>query len=79
MFVLQEVISSQRDESKQRDTLEFCQIWLTRILIHFAILVLLALAGAAIYYAAEVSLDATVEQVGFITMNFQIHSLNSWT
>lgn len=57
------MINTHRAEAQHRTLKEFLWIWTVRFVINFAILGLLAMAGAAIYYAAEVSLEASVEQV----------------
>jgi hypothetical protein len=67
---LEEVISSHRSQDEKLKTSEVCKIWSIRVVINITVLALLTVAGAAIYYAAEVSLDATVEQVDLSTFDF---------
>ncbi|XP_062508865.1 transmembrane channel-like protein 7 isoform X2 [Corticium candelabrum] len=69
---LEEVINTHRAEAQHRTLKEFLWIWTVRFVINFAILGLLAMAGAAIYYAAEVSLEASVEQVDLTSFNFRL-------
>eukprot|EP00118_Oscarella_pearsei_P018049 m.182552 g.182552 ORF g.182552 m.182552 type:complete len:862 (+) comp39295_c0_seq18:55-2640(+) len=61
-----------RSKAESRTTRDKWKIWTIRILCNILVVGMLVAAGAAIYYAAEVSIDAGISQVGLESFDFDL-------
>eukprot|EP00118_Oscarella_pearsei_P018054 m.182734 g.182734 ORF g.182734 m.182734 type:complete len:866 (+) comp39295_c0_seq49:160-2757(+) len=67
---LEEAINTERAAKMQYSLKEISQIWGIRLVVNLVVLFLLGAAGVAIYYAAKLSIDESVAQVGQQSIDF---------